>query len=245
MSLSARSWTAVISGFALLFGAACDGDSVSPSDASDDLEMTAAQIASLRSHAEQMVRANPGDPDLKSLVDSTLMVFTAGVRAKRIEIATNLTTEPLYAIGIHRAVARPQGGAFSTWTLVAFDDPAELTYLIEVSGFAQGAGGSAPALVAGTIGDGSGIVNAMLLQVGAGGAVTKWHASAGTVSISSDPAKVACPGFAQTPSLSCALETMHARFTALAPTGSGGAGARQATLPTDGDIPTMRLTYAP
>jgi hypothetical protein len=177
-------------------------------------------------------------------VDSTLMVFTAGVQARRIDVATNLTSAPLYLVGIHRAVSRPQG-SFSTWTLVALDDPSHLANLIEVSGFAESAGGTAPASVAGTIGDGTGIVNAFLLQVGAGGTVTQWPATSGTVSFASDAAGVACPGFTPTPIVTCALETMHVRFTASAPSGSGGAGARQASVPLVVDVPAMRLTYTP
>jgi hypothetical protein len=36
---------------------------------------------------------------------------------------------------------------------------------------------------------------------------------------------------------------MRVHFTATAPTGTGGAGAREASLPTDVDVPTMRLNY--
>jgi hypothetical protein len=143
-------------------------------------------------------------------------------------------------------VSRAQG-SWSTWTLVALDDPSALTSLIEVSGFAQSAGSSAPTAVTGTIGDGTGVVNALMLQVGAGGAVTKWNAATGTASFSSDapPPGAACPGFTPTPVVTCALETMHVRFTASAPSGSGGAGSRQATLTTAAAVPAMRLTYTP
>jgi hypothetical protein len=225
--------------------AACTGtDNTGPSTAPDVLQLTAVQVAALDSSAQEIARANPGNPDLKSLVDSTLMVFTAGIQAKRVDIGTNLTSAPLYLVGIHRAVTRTQG-SFSTWTLVALDDPSQLASLIEVSGFAQSAGSSAPTSVTGTIGDGGGIVNALLLQVGAGGAVTQWHASTGTASFSSDAAGAACPGFTPTPVMSCALETMHVHFTASASSGTGGAGSRQATLATEADVPAMRLTYTP
>ena len=228
----------------LLFLACSGKDSVAPTTVPDLLQLTSAQVASLQGSAQQIARANPSDPDLKSLVDSTLMVLTAGVQAKRVAIGTDLTTVPLYLVGVHRAVVRAQG-SFSTWTVVALDDPSNLVYLIEVSGFAQSAGGTPPSTVAGTIGDGSGVVNAMLLQVGNGGAVTQWHARSGTVSFSSDAPGAACPGFTPTPIVTCALETMHLHFTATAPNGSGGASARQATLPSDVDVPAMRLTYTP
>jgi hypothetical protein len=84
-----------------------------------------------------------------------------------------------------------------------------------------------------------------LLQVGAGGAVTEWLASAGSVSLSSGAPGAPCSGFTATPHMTCALETMHVRFTASAAAGSGGAGGRQATLPIDTEVPAMRLTYTP
>jgi hypothetical protein len=227
-----------------LLAAACGADDTAPSSVPDRLQLTAAQLKSLDSSGQAIVQANPGNANLKSLVDSTLAVLTAGVEARRVDIATNLTSAPLYLVGIHRALARSTG-SFSTWTLVAIDDPSRLANLVEVSGFAQSTTGTPPASVSGTIGDGTGIVNATLLQVGAGGAVTEWRANSGTVSFVSDAPGAACPGFIAIPKITCALETMHVHFTANAPSGSGGAGARQATLTTDTDVPTMRLTYTP
>lgn len=227
--------------------AACSAGSeagTNPTPTADTIELTSGQVASLDSSAQQIARANPGNPDLQSLVDSTLMVFTAGIQARRVTVATNLTTGPLYLVGIHRAVSRAQG-SFSTWTLVALDDPSRLANLIEVSGFAQSTGSSAPIAVSGTVGDGTGIVNALLLQVGTAGTVTAWRASSGTVSFSSDAPGAACPNFTTTSVVRCALETMHVRFTVSAPSGTNGASSRQATVATDVDVPAMRLTYTP
>jgi hypothetical protein len=235
---------APLGALALLLATACGTDNTSPSLPADRLQLTAAQVKALDSSGQAIVQANPGNADLKSLVDSTLMVLTAGVEARRVGITTNLTTAPLYLVGVHRAVARSTG-SWSTWTLVAIDDPAKLVNLIEVSGFSQSTGATAPPAVSGTIGDGTGIVNAMLLQVAAGGAVTQWRASTGTVSFSSDAPGAACPGFVPTPIVTCALETMHVRFAANAPSGTGGAGARNAALATESDVPAMRLTYTP
>jgi hypothetical protein len=38
---------------------------------------------------------------------------------------------------------------------------------------------------------------------------------------------------------------MHVHFTAAASSGTGGAGSRQATIASDVDVPTLRLTYTP
>jgi hypothetical protein len=234
----------LLCGLAFSLATACDSNYTSPSSAADQLQLTVSQVKSLDSSAQVIVQANPGNADLKSLVDSTLMVLTAGVEVRRVDIVTNLTTAPLYLVGVHRAAVRSTG-SWSTWTLVAMDDPGKLANLIEVSGFAQSAGATPPTAVSGTIGDGSGIVNGMLLQVAAGGVVTQWRASTGTVSFSSDAAGAACPNFVATTTISCTLETMHVRFTANATSGTGGAGARNATLATVADVPAMRLTYTP
>ena len=236
--------SALVRGLTLLLAACSSTESTVPGPAEDTIQFTAAHVGSIDSVGQEIVRANPGNPDLQSLVDSTLLVLTAGVQARRIDVATNLTAAPLYFVGIHRAVSRPQG-SFSTWTLVALDDPARLASLIEVSGFAQSSGGAAPTAVSGTIGDGSGIVNALMLQVGAAGAVTQWHASTGTVSFSSDAPGAACPGFTPTPIVTCALETMRVRFTASSTGGTNGAGPRQASLSSEVEVPAMRLTYTP
>jgi hypothetical protein len=218
------------------------GDSTGPTTAPDALQLTASQVTALDSSGLAIEAANPGRGDLKSLVDSTLLVLTAGVQAKRLDVVTDLTTKPLYFIGVHRAVTSALG-SFSTWTLIGMDDPAHLANIIEVSGFAQSAAATAPTSVNGTIG-GGGFVNAMLLQVGTAGAVAEWSANTGTVSFSSDAPGAACPGFTSTATVACAIETMHVHFTAAASTGIGGTGSRQATLATDVDVPAMRLTYA-
>lgn len=223
--------------------AACGGsDPTEPVDAPDVLQLTTKQIGSLDSTGQAITQANPGNGTLKSLVDSTLLVLTAGVEAKRLDVTTNLTTKPLYFVGVHRAVSRGNS-AFSTWTLVGMDDPSKLTSLVEVSGFAQTANGTPPASVSGTIGDGTGVVNGVLLAVGNGGSVTQWNATTGTVSFSSIASGTACPNFPPSGNITCTLETMRVRFTMNAPGETGGASARSAAVSTDVDVPTMRLTY--
>jgi hypothetical protein len=235
---------AILCGLSLVLAGCSGADNTGPATTPDKLQLTAAQVNSLDSSGQVIAQANPGNANLKALADSTLAVLTAGIEAKRVDIATNLTTAPLYLVGIHRT-ATGSTGSYSTWTLVAIDDPSRLANLVEVSGFAESPSGTPPASVSGTIGDGTGIVNAMLLQVGAGGAVTEWRASTGSVSFSSDAPGAPCPGFTAIPHITCALETMHVHFTASAAGGSGGAGARQATLAVDTAVPAMRLSYAP
>jgi hypothetical protein len=222
--------------------AACGSDATGPSQTPETLQLNAAQVSSLDSSAQAILHANPGNGQLESLVDSTLLVFTAGIQAKRLNVTTDLTTAPMYFVGIHRSVSHASG-SFSTWTLVGMDDPAHLVNLIEVSGFAQTTSALAPVSVTGTIGDGTGIVNASLLQVGTGGSVIDWLANTGTASFTSDAPGAACPGFTATAKVTCSIETMHVHFTANSSSASGVTGTRQAAIATDVDVPTMRLTY--
>ncbi len=224
--------------------AGCDQGTTGPATISGAVPvLTAGQVASLDSAAQVIVLANPGNPQVTALVDSTLLVLTAGVQMTALNISTNLTPPPRDFVGIHRVFAHT-GGSFATWTLVGFDDPANLTSIVEVSGFAQSAANTPPPTVNGTIGDGTGIVNALMLHINAGGSVTQWNASSGTVSFSSDASTGPCPGFVPTGVVTCAVEAMIVHFTASATSGSGGATARQATIAADVVVPAMRLTYA-
>lgn len=225
--------------------ASCGGpDTTSPTMTGDHLQLTGPLVQSLDSTGRVIEQVNSGDPDLRALVDSTLLALTAGVEMQRLDVSTNLTSQPLYFVAVHRAVSYASG-SFSTWTLVGLDDPAHLGALVEVSGFAQSGIAVPPTSVSGTIGDGRGIVNGLMLQVGTGGSVTKWNANTGSVSFSSDSASAACPGFTPQPRVTCALETTHVHFTAGASSGSGGAGPRQAAVGTDVAVPGMRLTITP
>lgn len=243
MTQSSRSAVAAVLVMAGAIGCSSSVDTTG-TGSPDILKLTPAQISSLDSSGHEITNANPGNADLKSLVDSALMVLTAGVEAKRLDVSTDLTTAPLYFVGIHRAYSRAQG-SFSTWTVVGMDDPSHLANLVEVGGFAENGSSVAPTSVSGTIGDGSGIVNALMLEVGNAGAVTEWNAGSGSASFSFGPAGAACPGFTSTPVVTCALETMTVHFSAVATAGSGGTGARQATVTTDVAVPALRLSYTP
>lgn len=225
--------------------AACGGDSTSPVNTPDELLLTGDVLKSLDSSAHVVEQANPGNADLKSLVDSTLLTLSAGITAKRLDVSTDLTTVPLYFVGIHRAINESSGGAFSTWTLVGFDDPKHLTTLVEVSGFAEAGSGGAPSSVSGTIGDAAGIVNGRLFATANDGSVTEWIPTGGSASFLSDAPAGACPGFTPTATITCGMETMHIHFSVQASNASGGAGSRQASVTTDVPVPGMRLTYTP
>lgn len=228
---------------AALLALGCGSDStdlIHTPPSGDSFVFTPGQVSSLDSTGRAVVTSNPGNGSLKSLLDSTLQVLTAGVTAKRVDVVTDLTAAPLYFVGIHRVIERASG-SFSTWTVVGMDDPEALVNLIEVSGFAETATATAPSSVSGSIGTGA--VNALFLKVAAGGAVTQWNGNPGTISFSSDAPTIACPVANPSANMTCAIETMHVHFDVSAASGTGGAPARHAVVATDVEIPTMRLTY--
>jgi len=236
--------TSIVAISALASLGACGSDSTGPILPSDVIQLTGGQVSALDSAVQVAVDNDPSNPDLRALLDSTIDVLAAGVQAKRIDVNTDLTTAPLFFIGIHRAYTIAAGGSFSTWTVVGFDDPSHVSTMIDLGGFAPG-GAAPPNSASGAIG-GDGVGNARFFQLAAGGAVTYWIVSSGTERFVSDSTTHggACPGFKPIPRVTCTVETLHLHFdVAAAGSVDGAAGARHATVPADVDVPTMRLDY--
>lgn len=245
ISPSARlNWLAV--GAAVTMLVACSADVTAPVTPPGVIQLTAAQVHSLDSSVNVAATNNPGNEDVRTLLDSALDVLAAGVQAKQIDVNTDVTAAPLTFVGIHRAYTNPSGGSFSTWTVVGFDDPAHLSTLIDLGGYAVGAA-TAPNSASGDIG-GSGVGNARFFQLAPGGAVTDWIVSSGSESFVSDSITPGgpCPGFQPAANVTCTTETLHVHFDVQAAGSTdGAAGARHATAATDVDVPTMRLDYKP
>src|SRR5690348_2696575 len=114
---------------------ACSHDVTNPQPPADQIEFTEAQISALDSTGRALERDNSSDGTVKALVDSTLLVLTSGVVAKRLNVTTDLTTAPLYFVGVHRVYTGAVSS--STWTVVGMDNPSHLTSIVEVGGFSQ------------------------------------------------------------------------------------------------------------
>jgi hypothetical protein len=230
---------------AVLAAAGC-GESATPTTGiltGGDLALTTTQLHALDSTAQVIEQANPTNATIKSLVDSTLTILSAGVVAKRVDLSTDLTAVPLYFVAVHRVFEHAAGASFATWNVVGMDDPMNLKNVVEVSGYAQANGPTAPSSISGTVGDGTGTANGFMLQIATGGSVTQWNAGSGTVNIATDPGTTPCPNFPPTPKVTCTLETIRVHFD-IASAGAAGAGPRHATIATDVNVPAMRLNYA-
>jgi hypothetical protein len=216
--------------------AACGDNAMIAASANDTVVLTAAQVSALQNAAVSLRGSNPLNADVRSLVDSTLLVLTAGVQARRVNLTTTLSPAPQYFVGIHRVFPHT-GGSSSTWNVVGMDDFAALHSIVEISGFAQNSTGTAPETTTGTIG--TGFANVVMMEINSSGGVATWHASSGAASFASTPLGTPCPGFTATARVSCTLETMRVTFTG---TGSNAGVTRAASL-TSVDVPAMRLTY--
>lgn len=216
---------------------ACDGDPTTPTPAPAQLTLSADQVTAMNARAGQLVSTNPSNTSFKAFVDSTLLVLQAGVTMQRLDVTTNLTSAPMYFIGLHRVVIQANGGSFSTWTLVGFDDPATFANIIQVTGFAESSAATHGAI-------GSGYANGQLLQVQSDGTVAVWNYSTGQASFVSDLPTDARPNGSPQPKLTCNLETMHVTFTVQAAQSAGSSATRSASG-TDVTVPALRLTYTP
>ncbi|MEQ1690819.1 MAG: hypothetical protein ABMA00_06005 [Gemmatimonas sp.] len=223
---------------------ACGKETTSPTSSGDIITLSSAQVSSLSARADQIADANPGSGSFRSLVDSTLLALQAGVQMQRLQVATDLTTAPLYFVGIHRVVHQSNGGSFSTWTLVGFESPSAFANIVQTSGFAQSATSTAPTSVSGTIGDGTGLVNGQLFQV-SGNSVGTFNYSSGTASFVSSAPSGPCPNGNPEPRTVCTLETMTVKFNVSATQSLTSSLMRTASVATEVAVPAMRLTYTP
>jgi len=223
---------------------ACREDATSPSPSGDTITLSSAQLSLLRDRAEALADANPGIGSFTSLVDSTLLALQAGIQLQQLPVTTDLTTAPLYFVGLHRVIHQSNGGSFSTWTLVGFESPSTFAHIVQTSGFAQSATSTAPTSQSGTIGDGSGMVNGLLLQV-SGDRVDAFDFTSGTASFSSSAPSGSCPNGTPAPHTECSLETMTIRFSVSGRQSPSGPTRRSASVATEVTVPAMRLTYTP
>jgi hypothetical protein len=214
-------------------GACSKSEPTDPGPPADQIEFSAAQLGALDSIGRAMEHNNSADGDIRSLVDSTLFVLTSGTVAKRLDVTTNLTSLPLYFVGVHRVYTG--AASFSTWTVIGMDDPVHLTSIVEVGGYTPT---NADAL-SGPLSD---VLNGRLVSVGPGVAVTKWFAASGSASLASSAAGTPCPNFPPTPNIACTMETIHVSFSVSGSSDATGAGSRQASV-AGADVPAMRLTY--
>jgi hypothetical protein len=196
---------------ALLFTLAGCSDSNDPGDGTT-ITLTASQAATLVSRIEFF---GASDPTLSSLADTVDVVLTAGAVARRVEIVNSQGASSFYAVSLqrtHQATAGTPGAtSWSTFNIIAFDDPTNPTLFVILGGFNSVASGPPPNTVTGPIGaTSSSSLTGHLFSV-SGNQVSTWNASGGTSYMTVGATSETCAGF--TGPGTCVKSTMDASFT--------------------------------
>jgi len=206
-----------------LFAIGCGSDTTAPHGPT--VTLTAAQATILMARITELA---PVHPELAWLADSANLVLRSGAEADVIPLTTDLGAGPFYAVGLQRGV-QVSAIAFSTFDLIAFNDPSNPTDFIIVDGFMTGTAGPPPTSASGAFGGSA--VNGHLFHV-AGNTVTAWRAQAGTATLSTGSVGNPCTGFTST-LVTCAQSALTAEFTinsAVQDNGVQTSGTRSASL---------------
>ena len=233
----------LVAGAAALAG--CESDEiVIPVTTGEVITLTEAQAAALVSRMGSFSTTH-ADQTLKALGDTARFVLTAGAEARQIAVTTDLGEGPYWAVSLHRSKAgtgaSPQ--SWSTFHVIAFNEPNNPTRFIVLGGFSQASGTTIPSSVSGSIGATStSSLTAHLFSV-EGNQVSAWHANAGSSSLSATPTAEACPGFTST-TMSCLRSSMSVTFNITGTVAGGGAsGQRTASASSAQTVPGIRLAF--
>ena len=232
-----NSWMAA--GLAVVMG--CESDkTVVGVTTGEVIQLTNAQAAALVSH---MSTLSTKDPSLAALADSARFVLTSGAEARQIAVTTDLGDGPYWAVSMHRSRAgtgtSPQ--SWSTFHVIAFNEPNNPTRFIVLGGYSAASGTTPPASVSGSIGSSAtSSLTAHLFSVN-GSQASAWHASGGTVSLTATPLAESCAGFTAT-GMTCLRSTMSATFNITSTVaGNGTTGLRTASSSGAQTAPGVRL----
>jgi hypothetical protein len=219
-----------------LFAIGCGSDSTGPHGPA--ITLTAAQATTLMARITELA---PVHPELAWLADSANLVLKSGAEADVISLTTDLGAGPFYAVGLQRGV-QVSFSSYSTFDLIAFNDPSNPTDFIIVDGFVTGTG-APPTSASGTFGGSA--VNGHLFHVD-GNTVTAWRAQGGTATLSTGSVGNPCTGFASDiGTISCAQAALTAEFnidSAVQDSGAQTAGARSASLAAR-TVSGIRISY--
>lgn len=210
--------------------AACETSPSGP-NTSGDVQLSASQSTALLARIGQIA---PLHPELAWLGDSVAVVLGSGAAITPIELSTDLASAQFYAVGLQRAFVRVTD-SFSTYDIIAFDNPASPTNFIIIDAIASASGATPPTSVTGAFGGGSAStgVNAYLFHID-GNTVSSWRATTGGAAIAADTVAGACAAFEGPSGVTCSRATMTGSFNVISAAGDDGASGstRHATMGT-------------
>ena len=188
---------ALVSSFAL--GCGSDKSTGPPST----LTLDATQASAVMN---KIVQIAPLHAEIAWLADSANLVLRSGAEADLIPLTITTGTGPFYAVGLQRRV-QLTGGSFSTFDLIAFNNPSSPTDFLIVDGYNFGSS-TPPTSASGAF---EGPVNGYLFHVD-GSTVSAWRAGLGSGTLNGGALGTACTGFQGTADVTCAQATMSATF---------------------------------
>ena len=184
------------------FAIACGSDnSTGPPNA---LTLSATQATVLTNKIGQIA---PINPEIGWLADSANLVLRSGAEVDLIPLSITTGAGPFYAVGLQRRV-QLTGGAFTTFDLIAFNDPSNPTDFLIVDGFNSGSS-TPPTSVSGAF---DGPIHGYLFHLD-GNTVSAWRAALGSGTLTSGAPGSACAGFQSSAGVTCAQASLTSTFT--------------------------------
>ena len=183
------------------FALACGGDS--STGPANTLTLSATQATVLMN---KIIQIAPINTDIAWLADSANLVLRSGAQADLIPLTITTGAGPFYAVGLQRRV-QLTGTAFSTFDLIAFNDPSNPTDFLIVDGFNSGA--TPPTSVTGSF---DGAINGFLFHLD-GSTISAWRAVLGSGTLTSGAPGSACAGFQSSAGVTCAQASLTATFS--------------------------------
>ncbi|MGH7637851.1 MAG: hypothetical protein ACREOK_09390 [Gemmatimonadaceae bacterium] len=188
------------------------------------ITLSAQQAGAIAASAEAFAQVHP---DLEWLTDSIEVVVRAGAQAKRIVVTSQGVEIAYYAVGLQREVIAATS-SFSTWHLIAFDNPSNPTEFVLANGFASSSTTTPPTSADG--GFGGDDVFAHFIRVD-DGVITDWRAITGGATFMTATSGGECPVTGTPPEgVTCALGEIEVSFDIVFTTVPAGNESRTANL---------------
>ena len=201
---SSRLVRAILGVCAAALSSGCD--STLPLPLGDRIILSSTQTASLLASIDKISGAHP---DLAWLADSANLVIKSGAEAQRIAIVVDGAEHFYFAVSLQRQVV-VTSSSFSTFHLLAFNDPGKPVDWVIANGYASANGTSPPTSVSAAYGTQNAFTH--LIHVD-GSNMTDWQATAGSASFAVGTTGAACSTFPQVQGITCVQSTMEASFT--------------------------------
>ncbi|SRR6266581_3682840 len=185
-----------------LFTLGCGSDSATGPEPT--ITLSAAQVTVIMN---KIIEIAPLHAEISWLADSANLVLKSGAEADLIPLSTTTAPGPFYAVGLQRRV-QISANSFSTFDLIAFNDPSNPTDFIIIDGYNSGTGLPPTS----TSGNFDGPVNGYLFHID-GSTVSAWRAALGTGTLTGGSPGNACTGFQSSNGVTCAQGALSAAFS--------------------------------